>query len=87
MEDIRNAINSLEITLIRHGNEGLITDVFSAKTLKMAIKALEKQAFFENWLLELRNARTDIQINEIWKSITPSKPTVSSDLTSYLYGQ
>ena len=46
-----------------------------------------KQAFFENWLLELRNARTDIQINEIWKSITPSKPTVSSDLTSYLYGQ
>ena len=43
MEDIRNAINSLEITLIRHGNEGLITDVFSAKTLKMAIKALEKQ--------------------------------------------
>ena len=48
MEDIQNAINSLEITLIRHGSEGLIEDVFSAKTLKTAIKALEKQAFFEN---------------------------------------
>ena len=48
MEDIQNAINSLEITLIRHGSEGLIEDVFSANTLKTAIKALEKQAFFEN---------------------------------------
>ena len=66
MEDIRNAINSLEITLIRHGNEGLITDVFSAKTLKMAIKALEKQAFFENevsnihgWFVDNKNSLLD----------------------------
>ena len=43
MEDIQNAINSLEITLIRNGNINLIKDVFSVKTLKTAIKALEKQ--------------------------------------------
>ena len=43
MEDIQNAINSLEITLIRHGNTGLIEDIFSIKTVKQAIKALEKQ--------------------------------------------
>lgn len=48
MTDIQSAINSLEVTLIRHGNEGLIEDVFSAKTMKTAIKALEKQAFFES---------------------------------------
>ena len=43
MEDIQNAINSLEITLIRRGSEGLIEDVFSSKTLKAAIQSLEKQ--------------------------------------------
>ena len=46
-----------------------------------------KQAFFDNWLLEQRNARTDIQIDEIWKTITPSKPAVPAELTNYLYGQ
>lgn len=55
MEDIQNAINSLEITLIRHGSEGLIEDVFSANTLKTAIKALEKQAFFENEVSNIRD--------------------------------
>ena len=55
MEDIQNAINSLEITLIRHGSEGLIEDIFSAKTLKTAIKALEKQAFFENQISNISN--------------------------------
>lgn len=43
MKDIQSAINSLEITLIRYGNEVLIEDVFSAKTIKKSIKALKKQ--------------------------------------------
>lgn len=47
MEDIQNAINSLEISLIRNADE-IMTDCFSRKTLKTAIKALEKQVFFEN---------------------------------------
>ena len=47
MEDIQNAINSLEISLIRNADE-IMTDCFSRKTLKTAIKALERQAFFEN---------------------------------------
>lgn len=55
MENIQNAINSLEVTLIRHGNKDLIEDVFSPKTLKAAIKALEKQAFFENKVDEIRD--------------------------------
>ena len=46
-----------------------------------------KQVFFDNWLLEQRNARTDIQIDEIWRTITPSKPAVPVELTNYLYGQ
>jgi len=46
-----------------------------------------KQAFFDNWLLEQRNARTDIQIDEIWKTITPSKPAVPTQLTDILFGQ
>ena len=77
MEDIRNAINSLEITLIRHGNEGLITDVFSAKTLKMAIKALEKQAFFENevsniheWFVDNKDCLLDSAISIANKRFT-----------------
>ena len=71
MEDIQNAINSLEITLIRHGSEGLIEDVFSAKTLKTAIKALEKQAFNENGKIDevdLEFLVSDI-IDEIQKGI------------------
>lgn len=47
MDNIRDAINSLEISLIRHADD-LITDCFSRKSLKTAIEALEKQAFFEN---------------------------------------
>ena len=46
-----------------------------------------KQAFFDNWLLDLRIARTDIQIDEIWKTIVPSKPAVPTELTNYLFGQ
>jgi len=46
-----------------------------------------KQAYFDKWLLDLRNARTDIQIDEIWKTITPSKPAVPTELTNYLFGQ
>ena len=46
-----------------------------------------KQTFFDNWLFELRNSRTDIQIDEIWKTLTPTKPAVPAELTSYLYGQ
>lgn len=46
-----------------------------------------KQTFFDNWLLELRNSRTDIQIEEIWKTVTPSKPAVPAELTEYLFSQ
>lgn len=46
-----------------------------------------KQTFFDNWLLELRNARTDIQIEEIWKTITPSKPAVPAELTEFFFSQ
>lgn len=54
MEDIQNAINSLEISLLRNADE-LMTDCFSRKTLKTAIKALEKQAFFENEVSNIRD--------------------------------
>jgi hypothetical protein len=67
VENIQNAINSLEVTLIRHGNKDLIEDVFSYKTLKTAIKALEKQAFFENqisnisdWFVDNRDCLSDV---------------------------
>ena len=46
-----------------------------------------KQIFFDNWLLDLRNSRTDIQVNEIWKTVTPSKPVVPAELTEYLFSQ
>ena len=46
-----------------------------------------KQTFFDNWLLDLRNTRTDIQIDEIWKTVTPSKPAVPAELTEYLFSQ
>ncbi len=46
-----------------------------------------KQAFFDNWLIELRNSRTDIQIDEIWKTITPSKPAVPAELTEFFFSQ
>lgn len=46
-----------------------------------------KQTFFDNWLTELRNARTDIQIDEIWKTITPSKPAVPPELTEFFFSQ
>ena len=46
-----------------------------------------KQAFFDNWLMELRNSRTDIQIDEIWKTITPSKPAVPAELTEFFFSQ
>lgn len=47
MDNIQDAINSLEISLIRNADE-IMTDCFSRKTLKTAIKALERQTFFEN---------------------------------------
>ena len=75
MEDIQNAINSLEITLIRHGSEGLIEDVFSAETLKTAIEALEKQAFFENevsniheWFVDNKDSLLDTALTVSTKS-------------------
>lgn len=46
-----------------------------------------KQNFFDNWLLELRNSRTDIQIDEIWKTVTPSKPVVPTELTDFFFSQ
>ncbi len=46
-----------------------------------------KQTFFDNWLTELRNARIDIQIDEIWKTITPSKPAVPPELTEFFFSQ
>ena len=46
-----------------------------------------KQIFFDNWLLELRNSRSDIQIDEIWKTITPSKPAVPAELLNFFFGQ
>ena len=46
-----------------------------------------KQAFFDNWLLDLRNSRTDIQIEEYWKTVTPSKPAVPAELTDFFFSQ
>ena len=46
-----------------------------------------KQAFFDNWLLELRNSRTDIQIDEIWKPLTPSTPAVPAELIEFFFSQ
>ena len=44
-----------------------------------------KQIFFDNWLLELRNSRTDIQIDEIWKTLTPTKPVVPAELSNFFF--
>lgn len=44
-----------------------------------------KQVFFDNWLLELRNSRTDIQIDEIWKTLTPTKPAVPAELSNFFF--
>jgi len=44
-----------------------------------------KQVFFDNWLIELRKSRTDIQIEEYWKTITPSKPAVPSSLVEFFF--
>ena len=44
-----------------------------------------KQVFFDNWLLELRNSRTDIQIDEIWKTLTPTKPAVPGELSNFFF--
>jgi parvulin-like peptidyl-prolyl isomerase len=46
-----------------------------------------KQIFFDNWLLELRNSRTDIQIEEIWKTLTPSTPAVPTELINFFFSQ
>ncbi len=46
-----------------------------------------KQIFFDNWLLELRNSRTDIQIEEIWKTITPTTPAVPTELINFFFSQ
>ena len=46
-----------------------------------------KQTFFDNWLLELRNTRTDIQIDEFWKTITPNTPVVPAELTEFFFSQ
>jgi len=46
-----------------------------------------KQIFFDNWLLEQRNSRTDIQIEEIWKTVTPSKPAVPTELINFFFSQ
>ena len=66
MQDIQNAINSLELSLIRNADE-IMTDCFSRKTLKIAIKALERQAFFENqvsniheWFVDNRDSLSDV---------------------------
>jgi len=44
-----------------------------------------KQVFFDNWLIELRKSRTDIQIEEYWKTITPSKPPDPSSLVEFFF--
>jgi parvulin-like peptidyl-prolyl isomerase len=44
-----------------------------------------KQVFFDNWLLELRNSRTDIQIDKIWKTLTPTKPAVPAELSNFFF--
>lgn len=46
-----------------------------------------KQIFFDNWLLELRNSRSDIQIGEIWKAITPTTPAVPTELINFFFSQ
>lgn len=74
MDNIRDAINSLEITLIRHGNTGLIEDIFSIKTVKTAIEALEKQAFFENEVSNIHGWFVDNK-----ESLLDSAMTVARD--------
>ena len=44
-----------------------------------------KQVYFDNWLLELRNSRTDIQIDEIWKTLTPTTPAVPAELSNFFF--
>jgi|ADurb_H2B_02_Slu_FD_contig_71_707413_length_2028_multi_2_in_0_out_0_1 hypothetical protein len=46
-----------------------------------------KQVFFDDWLLNLRTSRTDIKIEDLWKEITPTKPTVPAELTQFFFGQ
>lgn len=46
-----------------------------------------KQIFFDNWLIELRDSRADIQIEEIWKTITPSTPVVPTELINFFFSQ
>ena len=46
-----------------------------------------KQIFFENWLVELRDSRTDIQIEEIWKTLTPDIPAVPTELINFFFSQ
>ena len=43
IEEIRRAINDIEISLIRHSGSELVKDVFDFKTLVDAVQALEKQ--------------------------------------------
>ena len=73
MDNIRDAINSLEITLIRHA-DNLITDCFSRKTIKTAIEALEKQAFFENEVSNIHGWFVDNK-----ESLLDSAMTVARD--------
>jgi parvulin-like peptidyl-prolyl isomerase len=46
-----------------------------------------KQIFFDNWLFELRNSRTDIEIEEFWKTITPTTPAVPTELINFFFSQ
>ena len=40
---------------------------------------------FTNWLKDLRDSRTDVNIDPIWSEYTPSIPAVPSDLQSAIF--
>ncbi|MFZ3070330.1 MAG: peptidylprolyl isomerase [Anaerolineaceae bacterium] len=48
--------------------------------------ATYKQTTFTTWLSDLRDARTDIVINDIWTEYTPDTPAVPTSLQDAIYG-
>ena len=44
-----------------------------------------KETTFTNWLKDLRDSRTDVNIDPIWSEYTPSIPAVPSDLQSAIF--
>ena len=44
-----------------------------------------KQTTFDNWLKDLRDARTDIVIDSTWTEFTPDTPAVPAELQAALF--